>query len=131
MNVSPKSCSDLTQVDPRTGVNQGGKNFMTSAQSCHFYEIAECTNEAINSKWAKQKWGDDLDKIRKGINAFLFEKHLSRISALFPASDAVSLEDAKKYQSTTSDKKNTKSEDKSTDKKADEKEDPSKPPFEQ
>jgi hypothetical protein len=95
MNISPKSCSDLLQVDPRNGVNQGGKNFMTSAENCHFYEMANCTAEAIDSKWARQKWGDHPDTIRKEINAFLFKKHLQRIAKKFPASMAVSLEEVK------------------------------------
>ncbi len=95
MNVSPKSCSDLSQVDPRNGVNQGGKNFMMSAENCHFYEIAGCTAEAIDSNWAKQKWGNDLEKIRAGINEFLFENHLKRISRYAP-SVKIELEKAKK-----------------------------------
>ena len=98
MNISPKSCSDLPQVDPRNGVNQGGKNFMISAENCHFYEIANCTQEAIESNWAKQKWGDHPDIIRKNINSYLFEKHLQRIAKKFPASLAVSLEEAQKAQ---------------------------------
>jgi hypothetical protein len=95
MNISPKSCSDLNQIDPRNGVNQGGKNFITSAQNCHFYEMADCTQEAINSNWAKQKWGDHPEKIRVGINEFLFENHLHRIAKHFPASMAVSTHDKK------------------------------------
>ncbi len=98
MNISPKSCSDLSQVDPRNGVNQGGKNFMIAAENCHFYEMANCTQEAINSGWAKQKWGNNPDLIRKSINGYLFEKHLQRIAKKFPGSLAVSPEEAKKAQ---------------------------------
>lgn len=96
MNISPKSCSDLAQVDPRNGVNQGGKNFMMSAENCHFYEMADCTAEAIDSNWAKQKWGDDLDKIRAGINEFIFENHLKRISRYVPSVVAPEKEDSEK-----------------------------------